>query len=131
MKLKLVNAVLNCLKEQPEAKLTARQIAEWIFITYPAECKEKKSNSRGDYIKNDADLVQQLVAEISSQRPRLQKQHPEVKTICGRSLGSARSVSMRNAHLISAGQMAIVGCIRTWSGWRIWALSGIKKYGTA
>lgn len=84
MKLKLVNAVLNCLKEQPEAKLTARQIAEWIFITYPAECKEKKSSSRGDYIKNDADLVQQLVAEISSQRPRLQKQHPEVKTTEGR-----------------------------------------------
>lgn len=32
----------------------------------------------------DAELVQQLVAEISSQRPRLQKRHPELKTTEGR-----------------------------------------------
>jgi len=80
----LAKAVLDCLKERPEEKLPARQIAEWIFSTYPAECQEKKSNSRGDYIKTDGDLVQQLVAEISSQRPRLQKRHPELKTTEGR-----------------------------------------------
>lgn len=84
MALNLAKAVLDCLKERPEEKLTARQIAEWIFSTYPAECQEKKSNSRGDYIKTDGDLVQQLVAEISSQRPRLQKRHPELKTTEGR-----------------------------------------------
>lgn len=84
MALNLAKAVLDCLKERPEEKLTARQIAEWIFSSYPAECQEKKSNSRGDYIKTDGDLVQQLVAEISSQRPRLQKRHPELKTTEGR-----------------------------------------------
>jgi uncharacterized protein len=84
MALNLAKAVLSYLKERPEEKLTARQIAEWIFSTYPAECQEKKSNSRGDYIKTDGDLVQQLVAEISSQRPRLQKRHPELKTTEGR-----------------------------------------------
>ena len=84
MALNLVKAVLECLKARPEDKLTARQIAEWIFGAYPAECQEKKSNSRGDYIKTDSDLVQQLVAEISSQRPRLQKRHPELKTTEGR-----------------------------------------------
>ena len=84
MALNLAKAVLDCLKAQPEEKLTARQIAEWIFSTYPAECQEKKSNSRGDYIKTDGDLVQQLVAEISSQRPRLQKRNPELKTTEGR-----------------------------------------------
>lgn len=84
MALNLAKAVLECLKARPEEKLTARQIAEWIFGAYPAECQEKKSNSRGDYIKTDSDLVQQLVAEISSQRPRLQKRHPELKTTEGR-----------------------------------------------
>lgn len=84
MALNLAKAVLDCLKARPEEKLTARQVAEWIFSTYPAECQEKKSNSRGDYIKTDGDLVQQLVAEISSQRPRLQKRHPELKTTEGR-----------------------------------------------
>jgi hypothetical protein len=84
MALNLAKAVLECLKARPEDKLTARQIAEWIFGAYPAECQEKKSNSRGDYIKTDSDLVQQLVAEISSQRPRLQKRHPELKTTEGR-----------------------------------------------
>jgi hypothetical protein len=84
MALSLAKNVLDCLKARSEEKLTARQIAEWIFQTYPAECQEKKSNSRGDYLKTDADLVQQLVAEISSQRPRLQKRHPEFKTTEGR-----------------------------------------------
>lgn len=84
MALNLARAVLECLKAQPEEKLTARQIAEWVFRTYPAECQEKKSNSRGDYIKTDADLVQQLVAEISAHRPRLQKRYPELKTTEGR-----------------------------------------------
>lgn len=84
MALTLAIAVLDCLKARPEEKLTARQIAEWIFETYPSECQEKKSNSRGDYIKTDADLVQQLVAEIGSRRPDLQKRHPELKTTEGR-----------------------------------------------
>jgi len=84
MALNLAKAVMECLKARPEEKLTARQIAEWIFSTYPVECQEKKSNSLGDYIKTDSDLVQQLVAEIGSQRPRLQKRHPELKTTEGR-----------------------------------------------
>ena len=84
MALNLAKAVLDCLKARPEEKLTARQIAEWIFGTYPTECQEKKSNSQGGYIKTDGDLVQQLVAEIGSRRPSLQKRHPELKTTEGR-----------------------------------------------
>ncbi len=84
MGLNLAKTVLEFLKTRPDEKLTARQIAEWIFETYPAECQEKKSNSRGDYIKTDGDLVQQLVAEIGSQRPRMLKRNPELKTTEGR-----------------------------------------------
>lgn len=47
MALNLAKAVLDCLKARPDERLTARQIAEWIFSTYPADCQEKKANSQG------------------------------------------------------------------------------------
>jgi hypothetical protein len=82
--LNLAKAILDCLKQSPDEKLSARQIAEWIFETYPVECQEKKTNSRGNYIKTDADLVQQLVAEVGSRRPDLQRREPNLKTTEGR-----------------------------------------------
>lgn len=82
MALNLAKVVLGYLKERPDEKLTARQIAEWVFATFPEECQTKKQSSQ--YVTTDAELVQQLVAEISSQRPRLQKRHPELKTTEGR-----------------------------------------------
>ena len=82
MALNLGKAVLGYLKDRPEEKLTARQIAEWILVTFPDECQAKKLSSQ--YMSTDAELVQQLVAEIGSQRPRLQKRHPELKTTEGR-----------------------------------------------
>ena len=82
MALNLAKAVIGYLKERPEEKFTARQIAEWVFATFPTECEAKKESSK--FITNDAELVQQLVAEISSQRPVLQKRQPELKTTEGR-----------------------------------------------
>jgi hypothetical protein len=84
MALNLAKIVIGYLRDRPEEKFSARQIADWVFTTYPGECQEKRSNSRGDYIKSDADLVQQLVAEISSHRPRMQAKYPELKTTEGR-----------------------------------------------
>ncbi|MFN4343398.1 MAG: hypothetical protein ACK4FE_15395 [Azonexus sp.] len=75
-KLNLSKALLSFLKERAGEKFTARQIAEWVFATYPDECQAKKASSK--FITDDAGLVQQLVAEISSQRPALQKRHPEL-----------------------------------------------------
>ena len=45
--------VIGYLKDRPEEKFSARQIAEWVFATFPDECQEKRANSRGDYIKAD------------------------------------------------------------------------------
>lgn len=84
MALNLSKAVVRYLQARPEEKFTARQIAEWVFATYLAECQEKRANSRSDNIKSDADLVRQLVAEISSQRPRVQAKYPALKTTEGR-----------------------------------------------
>ncbi|WP_260473233.1 COG2958 family protein, partial [Xylella fastidiosa] len=84
MTLNLGKAILDCVQTRPEEKFTARQIAEWIFSTYPAECQQKKSNSQSASINTDSDLIQQLVAEIGSRRPSLQKKHPELKVTEGR-----------------------------------------------
>ncbi|HHW4675309.1 MAG TPA: COG2958 family protein, partial [Xylella fastidiosa subsp. pauca] len=84
MTLNLGKAILDCVQTRPEEKFTARQIAEWIFSTYPAECQQKKTNSQATYINTDGDLIQQLVAEIGSRRPSLQKKHPELKVTEGR-----------------------------------------------
>lgn len=71
MALNLGKEVVDYLAAHPEEKFSARQIAEWIFATFPDECNAKKASSEA--LETDADLLQQLVAEIGSQRPRLQK----------------------------------------------------------
>lgn len=84
MALNLSRCIVDYLQANPEEKFTARQIADWVFVTFPAECQQKRANSRGDYINSDADLVQQLVAEISALRPRVQAKYPALKTTEGR-----------------------------------------------
>ena len=82
MALSLSKTVSQFLSERPDEKFTARYMAEWIFKNFPNECQEKKENST--FIKTNAELVQQIVAEISSQRPVLQKRNPQIKTTEGR-----------------------------------------------
>lgn len=82
MALNLGKSVVDFLTGHPDEKFTARQIAEWIFATFPDECHAKKASSQA--LETDADLLQQLVAEIGSQRPRLQKKHANFKTTEGR-----------------------------------------------
>ena len=108
MALNLRQAVVGFLKDRAEQKFTARQIAEWLFETFPEECQEKRAKSQGDYIKSDADLVQQLVAEISSQRPRLQKKHPELKTTEGRPRKYYYSEKSDSAEVVAAESAVVV-----------------------
>lgn len=82
MALNLANTVADYLKSHSEQKFTAREMAQWIFETYPNECQEKREKST--FISSDLELVQQLIAEIGSQRPRLQKNNTEIKTTEGR-----------------------------------------------
>lgn len=82
MALALSDTVARFLIQRPEQRFTARQIAEWIFETFPSECQQKKNKSKT--IRTDAALIQQIVAEISSMRPQLQLRIPEIKTTEGR-----------------------------------------------
>jgi hypothetical protein len=82
MKMNLEEKTIGCLKAQAGERLTAQQVAEWIFATFPDECQAKKQGSRR--VSSDAGLVQQLSAEIGARRPLWQKRHPELKTTEGR-----------------------------------------------
>jgi hypothetical protein len=62
--------------------MKAREIAALIFATYPAECKAKLERSA--VLHSDADLLQQLVAEIGANRPQITKTYPKIKTTEGR-----------------------------------------------
>ena len=53
-KFDLQNKVVEFLKQNPEQKYTAREIADWIFETYKEECYEKKERSGN--IANDKAL---------------------------------------------------------------------------
>ena len=66
------------MQKRPSLKLSAKEIAQFIFETHPAECEEKRRSSRQN-LSRDADLVQQISAEIAANRPRIQ-QNPNVKT---------------------------------------------------
>ena len=82
----LMSKVFGFLKEHPEQKFTAREISDWIVETYPDDChqKQKRSTATITPLDNTAALLNQISSEIGSQRPRLQKRHPEIKTIEGR-----------------------------------------------
>lgn len=78
MALNLGQRLVDYLKQTPDTPFTAREIAQWIFVQFPAECAEKRAASTVPY--TDDSFIQQLVAEISGSRPRWQKQHSQLKT---------------------------------------------------
>jgi uncharacterized protein len=82
MALNIVKTVQQFLQAHPEEKFTARDLAEWIFKTYPAECREKQVRSKATVIPLNSDiaLVQQIAAEIGAQRPQIEKKFPGLKT---------------------------------------------------
>ena len=45
MSFSLEKKVADCLKQHPEQKKTAREIANWIVETYPEECRKKQERS--------------------------------------------------------------------------------------
>lgn len=83
MKLNLRQTVIDFLKGHPEERFSARKIAQWIFETQREACEEKRKRSRQN-LTSDAELVQQIVAEIGANRPEIQKKEPRIRTTEGR-----------------------------------------------
>lgn len=74
--------VLELLKSQPEQRFKAREIADWIHRTYPAETLDKMK--RSSFLETENALISQLVAEIGANRPAWQAKHPSLRTTEGR-----------------------------------------------
>ncbi|WP_083925590.1 COG2958 family protein [Sphingomonas sp. Mn802worker] len=79
MALKLNKAVAECLRLQAGQRLKARDIAAWIYRTYPEECRAKLDRSAA--LKSEDDLLQQLVAEVGANRPLIVKANPQIRTV--------------------------------------------------
>ena len=69
----------ECLRAHAGQRLKARAIAEWIHNRYRAECEAKLERSAA--LHSEADLVQQLVAEIGGNRPGIVKAYPQIRTV--------------------------------------------------
>jgi len=79
-KFNLKDKVIACLRSQPEKRLTAKEIAEWIFEQYSEDCAQKRQQSKQD-LHSDNALIQQISAEI---RPNLFPENSEIKINAGR-----------------------------------------------
>ncbi|PIB24814.1 HrgA protein [Amylibacter kogurei] len=86
MQFSISKFVLELLKSYPEQKFTAREIGEWIMQNYPKAVENKRNNSTARKFPLDTDtaMLNQIVAEIGSQRPQIQKKHRDIKTTEGR-----------------------------------------------
>ncbi len=84
MSLNLSQIFVDYLQNHANEKFTAREIADWIFVNFPEECKEKQSRSKAVINPLDTDdaLIQQIVNEISSKRSLWEKSN--IKTTEGR-----------------------------------------------
>lgn len=76
-KLDLRTKMVEFLSQNPGQKHTAREITEWIFKTYPDECKAKLERSK---VEDDQALFQQIVSEIGGGRKRILKGNTKLKT---------------------------------------------------
>lgn len=72
-KLSQTQKVVAFLQARPQQKFTARQIAEYITAHYPADYRHKKSK-----FADEKQFIQQVVAEIGSQKTSLMKASPHI-----------------------------------------------------
>lgn len=70
------------LEASPDRRFKAREIAEWVHENYPAETREKIR--RSSRIHTEAELLNQLVAEIGANRPAWQARFSNLRTTEGR-----------------------------------------------
>lgn len=75
MALLLVDKVVDFLKNNPNKKFTAREIAEWIYQTYPDQCeaKQKRAKLLDTFNETTYNLIQQIIREIGASRPRIEQ----------------------------------------------------------
>lgn len=68
--------VVNILQRSPKEKFTARQLAEALLSEYPDDYAQKRANPR---FPDDKAFIQQLVAEMGSQKDAIRKAEPKIR----------------------------------------------------
>lgn len=101
MSLNLNNLVVECVKNNSGEKLTAKEIAQWIFNRYRSDCEEKRRISKQN-LTDDADLIQQISAEIAANRPIIQRKTPAVRTTETRPIRYYYSTESESVEVIKA-----------------------------
>lgn len=101
MSLNLNTLVVECVKENSGARLSAKEIAQWIFNHYRSDCEEKRRSSKQDLIK-DTDLIQQISAEIAANRPVIQRKNHAVRTTETRPIRYYYSTESESAEVSNA-----------------------------
>jgi hypothetical protein len=81
MSLNLINTIADFLRERPEERFTAKEIANYIYENYPEQCKQKQKKSKAKVIplNNTKNFLQQITSEIGARRLLLQKKYPKIK----------------------------------------------------
>jgi len=80
--LNLTSRTIDFLREQEGKQFTAREIARALMERFPDLFQMKKEKS--SRLQTDAELLQQIAAEIGAQRPQMQKKCPQIDTSEGR-----------------------------------------------
>lgn len=80
--LNLTARVIDFLRERKGEQFTAREIAAALMKRFPEFFHIKKEKS--SRLQTDAELLQQIAAEIGAKRPQLQKKCPAIDTSEGR-----------------------------------------------
>jgi len=75
LKLSQAQKIIEFLKDTPNKKFNARQIAEQIVNRYPEDYREKQQNPR---FADDKAFISQVVAEIGSQKDQITKKDKHV-----------------------------------------------------
>jgi uncharacterized protein len=70
--------VVECLQQNYPHKMTAWQIAKWIFDNHPKECVQKRERSLQSF-ENDNEFIAQITSEIGAHKGRIQEKNPEIK----------------------------------------------------
>jgi hypothetical protein len=78
--------VPEILKEHPETRFTARELAQAIMQRHPDAVEDKRQRSRAQKVplETHTAMIQQIVAEIGAQRKSLQLKEPRIRSTEGR-----------------------------------------------
>ena len=101
MSLNINNLVVESLRKNSGSKISAKEIAKWIFDNYRSDCEEKRRNSKQN-LTSDVALISQISAEIASNRPVIQKKYHEVRTTGTRPIQYYYSTESEAAEVIKA-----------------------------